>query len=325
MGRKAIVTIIGTSHMDFIAYLDRFPEPGETIIGKAFASAPGGKGANQAIAARRLGADCYLISKVGADFVGESLLGNARANGIKIDYVSKDPRSHSGVAVIYVNARGENMIAVAPGVDQLISEEDVKAADVAIASSDVILAQLEIPTKTATFAIKYAKGMGKVTILNPAPASAIDEGFLGYIDYITPNRGELAKLTGMGVDDDRSIVDAARRLMGKGLGTVIVTLGKRGAMIVTPSGNELVPSYDVEVVDTVGAGDAFNGALAVAISLRCETREAVRFANLVAALKTTRKGAQEGLPTIGEAFNFARSRGTEDDLPKALLEATNGR
>jgi len=324
MAKKAVVTIIGTSHMDFIAYLDRFPEHGETVIGKGFVSAPGGKGANQAIAACRLGADCHLISKVGADFVGESLLGNARENGVRIDHVTKDPRSHSGVALIYVNAKGENMIAVAPGVDQLISEDDVKASEGAIASSNVVLAQLEIPKKTATFAINHAKGRGKTTILNPAPASELDEGVLGNIDYITPNRGELARLTGMRVDDDRSILDAARSLIEKGLGTVIVTLGKRGAMIVTPSENELVPSYDVNVVDTVGAGDAFNGALAVAVSLRCETRAAVRFANLVAALKTTRKGAQEGLPTLKETVEFAKSRGIED-VPKALFEAANSR
>jgi len=165
--------------------------------------------------------------------------------------------------------------------------------------------------------------MGKTTILNPAPASGLDDGVLCHIDYMTPNRGELAKLTGMRVDDDRSIMDAARDLMDRGLRAMIVTLGKRGAMVVTPSGNELVPSYDVNAVDTVGAGDAFNGALAVAISMGCEVNAAVRFANLVAALKITRKGAQEGLPTIRDAFYFARSRGAEDDLPKALLEAAN--
>lgn len=324
MVKRAVVTVIGTSHMDFIAYLDRFPEPGETVIGKGFVSAPGGKGANQAIAACRLGADCHLISKVGADFVGESLLGNARGNGVRIDHVTRDPRSHSGVALIYVSAKGENMIAVAPGVDLLISEDDVKAAEGAIASSNAVLAQLEIPTKTATFAIEYAKCMGKTTILNPAPASGLDDSVLRHIDYMTPNRGELAKLTGMRVDDDRSITDAARDLVDMGLRAMVVTLGRRGAMVVTPSGNELVPSYNVNAVDTVGAGDAFNGALAVAISMGCEVGAAVRFANLVAALKITRRGAQAGLPTLKEVVDFARSRGIED-VPQVFLESPNGR
>lgn len=308
--------------MDFIAYLDRFPEPGETVIGKGFVSAPGGKGANQAVSACRLGANCFLVSKVGSDFVGESLLKSAMRNGIDIHYVSKDPRSHSGVAVIYVNARGENMIAVSPGVDQLISEEDVIAAKEAISSSTAVLAQLEIPPKTAEFAMKYARSLGRTTILNPAPASELDEGAFRYIDYLTPNRGELARLTGMKVADDRSILKAASSLIERGLENVIVTLGKRGAMIVTRSEHELIPSYDVNVVDTVGAGDAFNGAFAVAISLGCETHPAVVFANLIAALKTTKKGAQEGLPTISESLYFAKAHGI-DVVPK-ILGDSNG-
>ncbi|MGQ9515137.1 MAG: ribokinase [Thermoproteota archaeon] len=315
MVREASITIIGTSHMDFIAYVERFPEPGETIIGSGFVTAPGGKGANQAVAASRIGATCYLVSKVGDDFVGESLLENARKNDVKIDYLRKDPRSNSGVALIFVNARGENMISVIPGVDRLISREDVRYAERGISSSSVILAQLEIPLMTAQFAMRFAKRMGKKTILNPAPASELKEEDLHHIDFLTPNKGELAKLTGKRVDDDRSTLEAAMVLIEKGLRNVIVTLGKRGAMLITETEHELIPSFDVDVVDTVGAGDAFNGALAVAISLDCEIREAVRFANLVAALKVTRKGAQAGLPTLKEVMNFAQSRRVEG-LPK---------
>lgn len=319
MEREASVTVVGTSHMDFIAYVDRFPEPGETVIGREFVASPGGKGANQAVAASRMGARCYLVSKVGNDFVGESLLENATKNGIKTDFIRKDPRSHSGVALIYVNVRGENMIAVAPGVDRLISEEDVRYAERGISSSLVVLAQLEMPLSTAEFVMKFAKRMGKKTLLNPAPASELREEVLHHIDFLTPNMGELAQLARKNVNDDESTLAAAKVLIDKGLGHVIVTLGKRGAMIVTAMEHELIPSYDVEAVDTVGAGDAFNGALAFAISLRCEVRDAVRFANLVAALKVTRRGAQSGIPTLGEAVRFAQSRGVED-LPGAILE-----
>jgi ribokinase len=317
--KEAVLTIIGTSHMDFIVYVDRFPKAGETILGSGFITAPGGKGANQAVAASRLGATCYFISKVGNDFIGENLLENARRNGIKIDYIKKDSRSHSGIALIYVNAKGEDMIVVAPGVDMLISEEDIREAEIALSSSKVVLTQLEIPIKTAEFAIKFAKEMGKKTILNPAPASCLNEKVYCNIDFLTPNKGELEKLSGIKINDDFSIIKAARLLILKGVGCVIVTLGRKGAMVVTADDNELIPSYDVKVVDTVGAGDAFNGALAFAISLDIDIREAVRFANIVASIKVTKKGAQTGLPSMREVIAFAKSHEIHD-LPIPLHE-----
>jgi ribokinase len=317
--KEAVLTIIGTSHMDFIAYVDRFPKAGETVLGTGFVTAPGGKGANQAVAASRLGATCYFISKVGDDFIGENLLENARRNDIKTDYIKKDSRSHSGIALIYVNAKGEDMIVVAPGVDMLISEEDIREAEMALSSSKVILTQLEIPIKTAEFAINFAKEMGKKTILNPAPASYLNEKIYRNIDFLTPNKGELEKLSGIKINDDFSILKAARLLISKGVGCVIVTLGKRGAMVVTADENELIPSYDVKVVDTVGAGDAFNGALAFAISLDIDIKEAVRFANIVASIKVTKKGAQTGLPNMKEVIAFTESHKIHD-LPIPLHE-----
>lgn len=165
--------------------------------------------------------------------------------------------------------------------------------------------------------MEFAKEIGRKTLLNPAPASELNEGIFSYIDFITPNRVELAKLTKMKVEDDTSVIEAAEWLLDRGSKCVIVTLGKRGAMVVTESRHELVPSYNVEVVDTVGAGDAFNGALAVAISAGCDVLDAVRFANLVASLKVTRRGAQEGLPTLREVEGFVESRGIER-VSKAL-------
>lgn len=211
------------------------------------------------------------------------------------------------------------MIVVAPGVDMLILEEDIKEAEMALSSSKVVLTQLEIPIKTAEFAINFAKEMGKKTILNPAPASHLDEKVYRNIDFLIPNKGELEKLSGMKVDDDHSIIKAARSLISKGVGCVIVTLGRRGAMIVTATDNELIPSYNVKVVDTVGAGDAFNGALAVAISLDIDIKEAVRFANIVASLKVTKKGAQTGLPSMKEVVAFAKSHEIYD-IPIPLRE-----
>ncbi len=305
--------------MDLIAYVNDFPKIGETLLGNDFVMAPGGKGANQAIATSRLGAECYFISKVGNDFIGEKLLENAKINGVKIDYIKKDHRSHSGVALIYVNAEGEDMIVVIPGVDRLISEEDIKEAKAAISSSKVVLTQLEIPIKTAEFAMSFAKEMEKKTILNPAPAYPLDEKTYHNIDFLVPNKGELETLSGIKINDDLSILKAAKSLISKGVGCVIVTLGSRGAMIVTNDYHELIPSYKVKVIDTVGAGDAFNGALAVALSLDIDIREAVRFANIAASLKVTKKGAQSGLPNIKEIIEFVKSNKIPE-LPVSLYE-----
>lgn len=317
--KKAIVTVIGTSHMDLIAYVNEFPKIGETLLGNDFIMAPGGKGANQAIAASRLGAKCYLISKVGNDFIGEILLENAKRNGVKTDYIKKDSRSHSGVALIYVNVKGEDMIVVIPGVDKLISEEDIKEDKAAISSSKIVLTQLEIPIKTAEFAMIFAKEMGKKTILNPAPAYPLNEKTYNNIDFLVPNERELEMLSGIKINDDPSILKGAKSILSKGVGCVIVTLGSRGAMIVTNNYHELIPSYKVKVIDTVGAGDAFNGALAIALSLDINIREAVRFANIAASLKVTKKGAQSGLPNIKEIIEFVESNKIPE-LPIPLRE-----
>ncbi|MEM4019482.1 MAG: ribokinase [Thermofilaceae archaeon] len=315
------ICVVGTMHMDFIVYTDRLPKPGETVIGRGFEMQPGGKGANQAVAAARLGARSSLVSRVGDDYVGRLLLENAARNGVDTSHVRVDPESHSGVALIIVGERGENVIAVAPGVDLRISPGDVEAALPAIRSADAVLAQLEIPVETALRAMRLAKQWGRLAILNPAPAKPLPEDAFSCIDVITPNVRELEALTGASVESVEDAVEAAHLLLERGVGAVVVTMGKRGALVVDGSGSRLVPTFDVPVVDTVGAGDAFNGALAVALSLGASIDEAATFGNLVASLKVTKRGAQAGLPRLEEVEKFAEERGARFSFLNRLRRA----
>lgn len=308
---KPRVCVVGTMHMDFIVYAERLPKPGETVIGRGFEMQPGGKGANQAVAASRLGATSYLISRVGNDYVGRLLLENAVANGVDVTCVKIDPEAHSGVALIIVGEGGENVIAVAPGVDFHISPADIDGALPAIQSSHAVLAQLEVPVETALRAMKLAKDWGKLTILNPAPAKPLPPEAFACIDVLTPNLRELEALTNVEVKSVEDAERAAQRLLDKGVKAVVVTMGKRGALVVDSSGIKLIPTFDVPVVDTVGAGDAFNGALAVALALGASLEEAAAFGNLAASLKVTKRGAQAGLPRLDEVEKFASDRGVK--------------
>ncbi|RLF06223.1 MAG: ribokinase [Thermoprotei archaeon] len=319
MKRPSIV-VVGTMHMDFTVYVDHLPKPGETVLGRDFEMSPGGKGANQAVAISRLGGVSYLISRVGEDYIGDLLLDNARRNGVRVDFVKKDPDVHSGVALIFVDKSGENMIAVAPGVDSRISPDDVREAEAALAEASAVVAQLEIPVETAVEAVRAAKSRGMLTILNPAPAKPIPEEVYSLIDVLTPNVRELEALAGVTIRTDEDVVNAANLLREKGVRMVVVTLGKRGAMIVDERGHRRVPTYEVPVIDTVGAGDAFNGALALALSLGADIDEAVDFANMVASIKVTKKGAQAGLPRRDEVLRFAEERGVTLNVLKLLNE-----
>ena len=321
MGRPS-VCVIGTMHMDFIVYVRRLPRPGETVIGSGFEMQPGGKGANQAVAAARLGARSNLISRVGGDYVGQLLLDNAARNRVETAYVKVDRETHSGVALIIVDAHGENVIAVAPGVDERISPSDVEDALPAIRESDVVVAQLEVPVETALRTMKLAKKCGKLAILNPAPAKPLPPEIYDYVDVITPNVRELEALTGEKVESLEGAERGALLLLDRGVDTVIVTLGKRGALVVGRGGSKVVPTFEVPVVDTVGAGDAFNGALAFALAGGASIEEAVVFANAVASLKVTRKGAQAGLPTADEVARFIEERGVDLRKLMGLLRST---
>lgn len=300
------IVVVGSTHMDYTIYLDKFPRVGETVIGFNFKVSPGGKGANQAVAASRLGCRTYLVSRVGNDFIGKELINNLKKNNVNTNYVLIDNTAYTGIALIFVDKYGRNMIAVAPGADNNVSPKDVEVAFKNINVFNVVLTQLEIPTKTVLHALKIAKEVGAKTILNPAPSKPLPKEVFKYVDILTPNEVELKDLSNIKINDVNDIVNASRKLINLGVGAVVTTLGAKGALVVTKSLVRHVPTFKVRVVDTVGAGDAFNGALAKAISEGLKIDEAVRYANAVAALSVTKHGAQESMPTESDVNEFLR-------------------
>ncbi len=306
---RGYVTVIGSIHMDFTAVMEKFPRIGETVISYDFKMSPGGKGANQAVAAARLGAKTFMVGKVGDDFIGKILLENLAKNNVLTDYVSIDNTVYTGLALIFVDREGRNMIAVVPGTDCRVSIDDVDKARDALGRSKVVLLQLEIPTETVLYAAKQGKRFGCKVILNPAPYTELPEEIFRYIDVITPNIIEAESLTGEEIRNNNDCIRAGRKLLRKGVKAVVITLGAEGAMIITEGYERHVGTFAVNVVDTTGAGDAFNGALAVALAEGKSLEEAVLFGNAAASIKVTRLGAQEGLPTREEVERFLKKRG----------------
>lgn len=305
------IVVVGSSNTDMVVKTPHIPAPGETVLGGEFLMAAGGKGANQAVAAARLGAEVTFVARVGRDVFGEQAQAGFRREGLDTRYVVTDPQAASGVALIFVDAGGENSIAVAPGANARLSPDDARRAREAIEAADVLLLQSEIPPETVLAAAETAHRAGVRVILNPAPAppQPLPADLLACVDVLTPNESEASLLTGTQVVDTDDAEQAARRLLEQGVGAVIVTLGARGALVVTPAGQQLVPSFPVDVVDTTAAGDAFNGGLAVALAGKKSLEEAVRFASACGALATTRMGAQPSLPTAGEVEAFLVERG----------------
>ena len=298
------LVVVGSTHMDFTVTTDHLPEVGETVIGSVFKMSPGGKGANQAVAASRLGAQVYMVGRVGRDYLGGLLLENLKGNKVNTVYIVEDPSSYTGVALITVDKNGRNMITVAPGTDSALAREDVDRAMPVITSASVLLLQLEVPLEVVVYSVEKAYDAGVKVILNPAPFKPLPENLYGRLYAITPNEVEAGMLADVEVRDVKDCENAALKLIGKGVENVVVTLGARGALIVNSKGSRLIPAYEVKPVDTTGAGDAFNAALAVAVAEDLSLDEAVGFANLVAACKVTKLGAQEGLPSMVEVSEF---------------------
>jgi ribokinase len=303
------ISVLGSIHMDFTITLPNLPRYGETVIGYELKMTPGGKGANQAVASAKLGMKTYMIGKVGYDFMGEILIKNLEKNNVEKRYVYMDKDSHTGIALILVDSKGRNMIAVAPGADSKVSKKDVDDAVDAIKSSDILLTQLEIPISTVEYAVKKAKDVGTKVIVNPAPAASLPKSLIENTDILTPNEVELETLTGIKINEFNlsEVKKAAKRLIDIGVKTVIVTLGERGALLVNNKGSKHVKGVKVNVVDTTGAGDAFNAALAVALAEGKDVEQAVRIANYVGALATIKVGAQEALPTREELNKFVKN------------------
>jgi ribokinase len=302
----AKLVVLGSFNMDLLAYVPRFPRPGESILGARYLSTPGGKGSNQAVAAARLGADVSYVGRIGSDAFGEAALDQWGREQINTRYVVRDRKNATGVSLIYVaETTSDNMIACVPGANMALSRTDVDAAAEAIARAQVVLAQLENPLETTAYALRLGRMSGAMSILNPAPAAPVLPDLLASADFLTPNETELELLTG-GTYDDPAV--AARKLIVDERQTVIVTLGERGALIVTRDEEILSPAFRVKVVDTTGAGDAFSAALAVALAEGRETPEAVRFANAAAALCVTRPGTAQAMPTRTALDTFLAER-----------------
>lgn len=293
----AKIVIVGSFNTDLTSYIDRMPRPGETISGNRFVTGPGGKGSNQAVAAARLNADVTFIGRVGKDVFARLAFDIWDNEGINRSFVVEDPDHATGVAPIFVDKQGENIIVVVLGSNLNIQRADIDAAKEVIASADVLVVQLEINHDMVGYALQVARQAGITTILNPAPAAALPAEVVALADYITPNETELETLSG---SHGANVVENARSLLTTDAQTVIVTMGAQGAQIVRRQHAELIPTFPVNVVDTTGAGDAFNGGLAVALAEGKSLQDAVRFANATAALCVTRPGTAPSMPRRDE-------------------------
>ena len=289
------VLVVGSANVDFTLALERLPEPGETVSEGTLLVARGGKGANQAVAARRLGAEVRLIGCVGDDASGREVRAALAEEGIGVAGIASTAQAPTGTALILVDRAGRNQIGVAPGANRALTVAHVYARGEDFAWAEVVVASCEIPLECVAAALELARRHGATTILNPAPVPRASIDRLDLVDYLTPNAGEAARLSGAAGEEA-----AADALVARGAGTVIVTLGAAGALARGRVGTHRVPGVNVDAVDTTAAGDAFNGALAVALAERRDVGSALRFANAAAALACTKRGAQPSLPTRAE-------------------------
>ncbi|MEA3334628.1 MAG: ribokinase [Chloroflexota bacterium] len=295
---NARITVVGSLNMDLVIRSPRIPQPGETIIGHDLHTVPGGKGANQAVAAARLGARVGMVGRVGDDDFGRPLLLNLAANCVDAQHVIKQSGVASGVAMIIVDDAGENCIVVASGANAELSPADVDAAEEAIATADLLLLQLESPLETVAHAASVARAHGTPVVLNPAPvpADALSADLLEMVDVLIPNQGEALALAGISQSDSADFGAVASAVRELGPDIVVLTLGSQGALVLGLQGSQTVPAFPVQVVDTTAAGDAFVAGLAVAMAEGKPVFEAARWGNAAGALAATRFGAQPSLP-----------------------------
>ncbi|MBI4588785.1 MAG: ribokinase [Candidatus Rokubacteria bacterium] len=300
------VLVIGSANADFTVTVDRLPREGETVSGGRLHVGHGGKGANQAVAARRLGAEVRFLGCIGADPFGEEIAARLAAEGIAIDGLSRSQEAATGTALIVVDAEGRNQIAVAPGANRVLTADMLESREPDFEWAQVLLLQLETAIPTVTWALRTARRHKVLTILNPAPAQPLPQEIYPLVDYLTPNGGEASFLTGQAVDGPETARLAAEALLARGVGTVVVTLGATGALACGEASAAHFPAFPVRAVDTTGAGDAFNGGLAVGLAAGGSLEQAIPLANAAAALACTRTGAQDALPDRAQVEAFLR-------------------
>lgn len=291
---KKGILVIGSLNMDLSIDLAKMPVTGETILGRGIAYKAGGKGANQACAAGKLGGRVRMLGCVGQDEFGQKLVKSLSESGVETDYIKESRDLPTGTAVIYVDDNGDNSIVVIPGTNMACDIEYLKEQDEQFHWCDYVVLQMEIPYEAVWYSVKRAKELGKMVILNPAPApDEIPEEILSLVDYLTPNETEIIALNGKSKDDIR---EGAEKLLSRGVSNVIATLGDRGALLVNRYGETFYPARKVVSVDTTAAGDCFNGAMVAALAEGQSEAEAILFANIASSIAVTRKGAQESLP-----------------------------
>jgi len=295
--------------VDLTTFNDVFPRPGETIFGKKFDLGFGGKGANQAVAARLCGANVAMVAKVGSDLFGPATIKNFESQGIDATHVRIAEGVSSGVAPIFVDPNGQNRIIVVKGANDTLSPEDVDAAAPLLRKADTIVMQFEIPLRTVYHTVKFAKANAIRCIVNPAPAQPVDFKELGAADYLIPNESEASTIAGMPVQSIDDAKKCAEVLLRQGIRRVVITLGERGSLVAGPDGMELIPAFEVQAVDTTGAGDAFIGSFAVFLGEGLPEKEALTRANLYAALSTTKVGTQKSFCNRAEFEKQWQSRG----------------
>ena len=301
------VTVVGSANLDYTMALPRLPRVGETVSSGTLLVNRGGKGANQAVAARRLGAEVRLIGCVGDDDSGSAMRRGLAEEGIGVEGLLTVPGVATGTALIFVDREGHNQIGVAPGANHRLTVEMARAGEESIGWGQVLVTQLEVPVPVVRWALETARRHGVPTVLNPAPVQELSDELLGLVTYLTPNAGEIAALTGIEVTDLDSGRRAAARLCERGVGTVIITLGEEGALVCDGATAVHFEAFPVEAIDTTGAGDAFNGALAVGLSAGGSLEQVIPLASAAAALTCTRRGAQDSLPHRADVERFLQS------------------
>jgi len=301
------VLVIGSANMDFTVAVPHLPREGETVSAGTFHTSYGGKGANQAVAARRLGAEVRFLGCLGWDSYGDQIAEQLLREGIPADGLIRVEEAATGVALIVVDAEGRNQIAVAPGANRRLLPELARKYASLVAWPQVLLCQLEIPIPTVHWALATAREYGVLTILNPAPAQPLPDTLLSLADCLTPNAGEAEILSGIAVDGPETATQVAQQLLARGIKRVIVTLGTQGVLFCDGISALHFPVFPVKAVDTTGAGDAFNGALAVGLAAGGTWEEAIPLANAAAALACTQHGAQSSLPDRAQVEAFMRA------------------